>query len=53
MFQVASDNNIDVHTGTVTEFIRNFIADVVPTVSIKTYPMQKSWIDGSIRAKLK
>ena len=55
MFRVASENNIDECTDTVTEFIRKCtcIGDVVPTVTIKTYPNQKLWIDGSIRAKLK
>ena len=52
MFRVAS-KNIDEHTDTVTEFIRKCMGDVVPTVTIKTYPNQKLWIDGSIRAKLK
>jgi hypothetical protein len=37
----------------VIEFIRKCIGDVVPTVTIKTYPIQKLWIDGSICAKLK
>ena len=36
MFQVASENNIDVYTDTVTEFIRKCIGDVFPTVTIKT-----------------
>ena len=53
MFRVASENNIDEHTDTATEFIRKCIGDVVPTVTIKTYPNQKVWIDGSIHAKLK
>jgi hypothetical protein len=52
MFWVAYENNIDVYTDTVTEFIRKCIGDVVPKVTIKTYPNQK-WIDGSIHAKLK
>ena len=30
-----------------------YIGDVVPTVTIKTYPNQKPWLDGGIRAKLK
>ena len=34
----------------MTEFIRKCIGDAVPTVTIKTYPNQKPWIDGSIRA---
>ena len=47
MFQVASN------TEKVIVFIRKVIVDVVPTGTIKTYPNQKLWIDGSIRAKLK
>ena len=34
MFRVASENNIDVYTDTVTEFIKKCIGDVVPTVTI-------------------
>ena len=49
MFWVALDNNIDVYTDMVTEFIKKCIGDVVPTMTIKTYPNQKPWIDGSIR----
>ena len=45
MFRIASDNNI--------EFISKCIGDVVPMVTIKTFPNQKLWIDGSICAKLK
>ena len=37
----------------VTEFIGKCIGDVVPKVTIQTYPNQKPWIDGSICAKLK
>jgi hypothetical protein len=53
MFQVACKNNLDAYKDTVTEFIRKCIGDVVPTVTIKTYPNQKLWIDGGIRVKLK
>ena len=35
MFRVASENNFDVYTDTVTEFIRKCLGDVVPTVTIK------------------
>lgn len=52
MFQVASDNNIDGYTYSVSEFMRKCIRDVL-TVNIKTFTNQKPWIDGSIRAKLK
>ena len=53
MFRIASDNKIDVYADSVSEFISKCISDVVPTVTIKTFPNQKPWIDGSIRAKLK
>ena len=53
MVRVASENNIDKYTDTVTEFIRKCIGDVVRTVTIKIYPNQKSWLDGSIRAEQK
>jgi enolase len=45
MFCIAS-NNIDGYADSVS-------GDVVPTASIKTFPNQKPWIDGSIHAKLK
>jgi hypothetical protein len=48
MFRVASENNIDLYTDTVSKWK----GDDVPTLMIKTYPKQKSWIDGSICAKL-
>ena len=41
------------HADSVSEFIRKCIGDVVPTVTITTYPNQKPWIDGGIRAKQK
>jgi hypothetical protein len=47
---LASENNIDIYADSVSEFIRKCIVDVVPTVTIKTYPNQTPWIDGSIRA---
>ena len=37
----------------VTEFIRKCIRDVEPTVTTKTFPNQKPWIDVSIPLKLK
>ena len=49
MFRVASERNIDKYADS-SEFIRKCIGDVVSTVTIKTYPNQKLWIDGSIRA---
>ena len=37
----------------VSVFTKKCFGDVVPTVTIKTYPNQKPWMDGGIRAKLK
>ena len=53
MFRIASDNNIDVYADWVSEFISKCIGDVVPAVTIKIFPNQRPWINGSIRAKLK
>ncbi|CDQ89576.1 unnamed protein product [Oncorhynchus mykiss] len=50
MFRIASDNNIDVYADSVSE---TCVEDVVPIATIKTFPNQKPWIDGSIRVKLK
>jgi hypothetical protein len=38
MFRSASENNIDLYVDSVSEFIRKCIGDVVPTVTITTYP---------------
>ena len=38
MFQSASENDIDLYTDLVSAFINKCIGDVVPTVTIKTYP---------------
>ena len=53
MFRSASENNIDLYADSVSVFIKKCIGDVVPTVTIKTYPNQKPWMDDSIHAKLK
>ena len=42
-----------VNADSVSEFISKCIGDVIPTASIRTFPNQKQWIDGSISAKLK
>jgi hypothetical protein len=53
MLGAVSEINIDLYADSVSEFIRRCIGDVVPTVTIKTYPNQKLWIDGGSYAKLK
>jgi hypothetical protein len=49
IFRIASNNNIAEYADSVSEFIRMCIGDVIPTATIKTFPNQKPWIDGSLR----
>ena len=44
---------IEEYTTSVTGFINKCIEDVVPTVTVRTYPNQKPWITGKIRTELK
>ena len=53
MFRVASENNIDKYADSVSEFIRKCIGDIVPIVTVKTYPNQKPWIGGRHSHKTK
>jgi hypothetical protein len=48
-----SSNGIEEHTTSVIGFINKGIDDAVPTVTVRTYPNQKSWITGNIRIELK
>ena len=41
------------YTTSVTGFISKCIDDVVPTVTVRTYPNQKPQITGNIRTELK
>jgi hypothetical protein len=52
MFQDSS-NGIEEYTTSVIGFINKCIDDVVPTVTVRTYPNQKPWIIGNIRIELK
>ena len=52
MFRDSSDG-IEDHITSVTGFINKCIDDVVPTVTVRTYPNQKPWITGNIRTELK
>ena len=52
MFRDSSDGNEEYITS-VIGFINKCINDVVPKVTISTYPNQKPWITGSIRTELK
>jgi hypothetical protein len=48
-----SSNSIEEYTTSVIGFINKCIDDVVPTVTVRTYPNQKPWITGNICIKLK
>ena len=52
MFRDSSDG-IEEYTTSVTGFINKCIEDIVPTVTVRTYPNQKAWITGNIRTELK
>ena len=52
MFRDSSDD-IEEYTTSVTDFINKCIEDVVPTVTVRTYPNQKPWITGNICTELK
>ena len=52
MFWDSSDG-IEEYTTSVTGFINKCIDDVVPTVTVRTYPNQKPWITGNICTELK
>jgi hypothetical protein len=48
-----SSNGIEEYTTLVIGFINKCIDDVVPTVTIQTYPNQKPWITGNIHTEIK
>jgi hypothetical protein len=48
-----SSSGIEEYTTSVTGFINKCIDDIVPTVTLRTYPNQKPWITGNIRTELK
>ena len=52
MFRDAS-NCIEEYTTSVICFINKCIYDIIPTVTVRTYPNQKPWITGNIRPELK
>ncbi|CDQ79147.1 unnamed protein product [Oncorhynchus mykiss] len=49
MFWDSSDD-IEECTTSVTGFINKCIEDVIPTVTVRTYPNQKPWITGNIQS---
>ena len=48
-----SSNGIEEYTTSVTGFINKCFDDVVPTVTVHTYPNLKPWMTGDIRTELK
>jgi hypothetical protein len=52
MFQDSS-NGFEEYTTPVIGFINKCINDVIPTLTIRSYPNQKPWITGNICIELK
>ena len=48
-----TSDGIEEYTTSVIGFINKCIDDIVPTVTLRTYPNQKPWITGNIRTELK
>ena len=48
-----SSNGIEECTYSVTGFFNMCIDDIIPTVTVRTYPNQKPWITDNIRIELK
>ena len=48
-----SSNGVEEYTTSVISFIIKCNNDVIPTVTVRTYPNQKPWITGNIRMELK
>ena len=48
-----SSNGIEEYTTSVIGFINKCIDDVVPTVTVRTYPKQKPWVTGNFHTELK
>ena len=48
-----SSNGIEEYITSVTGFINKCIEDVVPTVTVRTYPNQKPWTTGKMHTELK
>ena len=46
-------DGIEEYTTSVFGFINKCVDDVIPTVTIRTFPNQKPWITGNIRTELK
>ena len=47
------DDNINTHMDAVIGNVGKCIDDVVPKITVRTFPNQKPWINAEVRAKLK
>ena len=50
---ICSSDGIELYPTSVIGFINKCIDDVVPIVTVRTYPNQKPWTTGNIRTELK
>lgn len=51
MFQDAAGDNIQEYTDSVICYINKCTEDVVPSINVKSFPNQKPWVNGEVRAK--
>ena len=51
-YAAAQENhiNLEEYTSTVTSYISKCVDDVVITKTIKSFPNQRAWINGEVRA---
>ncbi|KAI3375634.1 hypothetical protein L3Q82_003953 [Scortum barcoo] len=45
--------HVNTYTDAVIGYIGKCIDDVVPRITVQTFPNQKPWVNGEVRAKLK
>ncbi|KAI3368571.1 hypothetical protein L3Q82_025395, partial [Scortum barcoo] len=50
---VFKDTDINTYTDAVIGYIGKCIDDIVPRITVQTFPNQKPWVNGEVRAKLK
>ncbi|KAI3376378.1 hypothetical protein L3Q82_016860 [Scortum barcoo] len=51
--EIEATQNINTYTDAVIGYIGKCIDDVVPRITVRTFPNQKPWVNGEVRAKLK
>ncbi|KAI4898534.1 hypothetical protein NFI96_016280 [Prochilodus magdalenae] len=53
MFRDAAGTNLNEYTDSFTSYISKCTDDIVPKLSVRTFPNQKPWINTEVQAKLR